>query len=169
MREQASYVLEQGDIRLVVTGALGAESPIAEHVRRHGDGVHDLAWLVDDADAAFAAAVVRGARPDPRALDRAGRARRAATRTGRRIRRHRAHVRRRSRYRSELLEPGYHDDNLPNPTVGPVVGLTRIDHVVGNVEQGRLDDWVRFYAEVIGLRASCTTSTTTRSRPSTRR
>ena len=57
----------------------------------------------------------------------------------------------RSRYRGELLEPGYHDDNLPNPTVGPPVGLTRIDHVVGNVEQGRLDDWVRFYAEVIGF------------------
>ena len=49
---KASYVLEQGDVRFVVSGALEADSPIAEHVRRHGDGVHDLAWLVDDAAAA---------------------------------------------------------------------------------------------------------------------
>ena len=62
VRDKASYVLEQGDIRFVVTGALTADSPIAEHVRAHGDGVHDLAWLVDDAGAAFDAAVARGAR-----------------------------------------------------------------------------------------------------------
>src|SRR5215211_4389620 len=60
-RSKASYVLEQGDIRFVVSGALDAESPIAHHVRAHGDGVHDLAWLVDDVGAAFAAAVERGA------------------------------------------------------------------------------------------------------------
>src|SRR5580698_1268525 len=63
VRDKASYVLEQGDIRLVVSGALTADSPIAAHVRTHGDGVHDLAWLVDDAGAAFEAAVARGARP----------------------------------------------------------------------------------------------------------
>src|SRR5256885_6162091 len=62
VRTKASYVLEQGDIRFVVSGALSADSPIAEHVRRHGDGVHDLAWLVDDARAAYAAAVAHGAR-----------------------------------------------------------------------------------------------------------
>ena len=50
VRDKASYVLEQGDIRFVVSGALTADSPIAAHVRTHGDGVHDLAWLVDDAD-----------------------------------------------------------------------------------------------------------------------
>src|SRR6476660_10099341 len=63
VRTKSSYVLEQGDIRFVVSGALEADSPIADHVRKHGDGVHDLAWLVDDPDAAFAAAVSRGARP----------------------------------------------------------------------------------------------------------
>ena len=61
-RDKASYVLEQGDIRFVVSGALEADSPIAEHVRKHGDGVHDLAWLVDDAAAAYDAAIARGAR-----------------------------------------------------------------------------------------------------------
>jgi 4-hydroxyphenylpyruvate dioxygenase len=61
VRHKASYVLEQGDIRFVVSAALDADSPIAAHVRTHGDGVHDLAWLVDDARAAFDAAVERGA------------------------------------------------------------------------------------------------------------
>src|SRR5258707_14152630 len=58
---KASYVLEQGEIRFVVSGALSADSPIADHVRKHGDGVHDLAWLVDDAVAAHADTVSRGA------------------------------------------------------------------------------------------------------------
>src|ERR1700754_1245752 len=62
VKQKASYVLEQGDIRFVVSGALAADSPIAEHVRKHGDGVHDLAWLVGDAHAAHDAAVRRGAR-----------------------------------------------------------------------------------------------------------
>ncbi|HMK62877.1 MAG TPA: VOC family protein, partial [Acidimicrobiales bacterium] len=62
VRHKASYVLEQSDVRLVVSAALQADSPIAAHVRTHGDGVHDLAWLVDDARAAFTAAMSRGAR-----------------------------------------------------------------------------------------------------------
>src|ERR1700754_4446899 len=57
VRDKASYVLEQGDVRFVVSGALTADSPIAAHVRAHGDGVHDLAWLVDDAGAAYQAAI----------------------------------------------------------------------------------------------------------------
>src|SRR6516162_52624 len=72
---KASFVLEQGDIRLVVSGALDAESPIAAHVRKHGDGVHDLAWLVDDARAAYESAIARGAasvRPPWTETDAAG-------------------------------------------------------------------------------------------------
>ena len=76
----------------------------------------------------------------------------------------------RSRYRGPLLEPGYTDENLPPTPVGPDGRpRPRIDHVVGNVEQGQLDDWVRFYADVHGLRPAACTSTTTRSAPSTRR
>src|SRR5690606_1853680 len=63
VRDKVSYVLEQGDVRLVVTGALDPGSPTARLVLEHGDGVHDLAWVVDDARAAFEAAVDRGARP----------------------------------------------------------------------------------------------------------
>src|SRR5690606_38689148 len=139
------------DIRFVVSGALSGESPIAEHVRKHGDGVHDLAWLVSAARAAHAAAVARGAlsvrqpwveSDDSRDLKLAEVAAFGDTvRTFTDL----------SRYRGPLLEPGYSADNLPNPTVGPPVGLRSIDHVVGNVEKGKLDDWVRFYSEVLGF------------------
>jgi 4-hydroxyphenylpyruvate dioxygenase len=151
VRAKASYVLEQGDIRFVVSGALAADSPIADHVRRHGDGVHDLAWLVDDAAAAYHAAIGRGARrvrepwtetDDAGTLELAQVAAYGDT----------VHTFvNRTRYRGDVLEPGYTAENLPNPTVGPPVGLVRIDHVVGNVEKGKLDDWVAFYSDVLGF------------------
>jgi 4-hydroxyphenylpyruvate dioxygenase len=151
VRDKASYVLEQGDIRLVVSAALDPASPIAEHVRRHGDGVHDLAWLVDDARGAYEAAVGRGAR-SVRApwteRDEAGELVLAQIGTyGETVH---TFVDR-SRYEGRRLEPGYGAERLPPTPVGPEVGLRAIDHVVGNVEQGRLDDWVGFYAEVLGF------------------
>jgi len=151
VRDKASYVLEQGDIRLVISGALTSDSPIAAHVRAHGDGVHDLAWLVDDASAAFEAAVARGARPvrSPWVeTDAAGDLRLATVATYGETQHTFVD---RTRYVSPLLEPGYHTDNLPPAPAGPPVGLTAIDHVVGNVEQGRLGDWVRFYKDVMGF------------------
>ena len=148
---KASYVLEQGDIRLVVSGALSADSPIADHVRAHGDGVHDLAWRVDDAAVAHDAVVQRGGhsvrapwttRDEHGVLGLSQVAAFGDT----------VHTFvDRSRYDSELLEPGYATDDLPATNVGPPVGLQRIDHVVGNVEQGRLDDWVAFYSDVLGF------------------
>src|SRR6516225_8734554 len=151
VRDKASYVLEQGDIRLVVSGALTAESPIAAHVRAHGDGVHDLAWLVDDATAAFDAAVARGAQPARapwRETDDSGVLELAQIKTYGETRH--TFVSRRD-YGSRLLEPGYAADNLPPEPAGPAVGLTKVDHVVGNVEKGKLDDWVRFYQDVMGF------------------
>ena len=59
--DSCSYVLDNGDVRLVVTGALRPDSPIAAHVRAHGDGVHDVAFAVTDAAAAYEAAMDRGA------------------------------------------------------------------------------------------------------------
>src|SRR5689334_24536987 len=61
-RDTASYVLSQGKIRFVVTSPLRDGHPAAEHIRRHGDGVIDIALLVDNADFAFHEAVRRGAR-----------------------------------------------------------------------------------------------------------
>ena len=151
MHTKASYVLEQGEIRLVVSGALEATSPIAEHVRQHGDGVHDLAWLVDDARAAFGMAVARGAVPirEPwEETDASG------TLVLAQISSYGETVHTfvdRSGYAGRNLEPGYSAaEALPTPG-GLSTGLLAIDHVVGNVEQGRLDDWVRFYADVMGF------------------
>src|ERR1700704_2094670 len=62
-RTAASYVLAQGKIRFVITSPLNPHHPAAEHIRRHGDGVVDIALLVEDADFAFAEAVKRGAQP----------------------------------------------------------------------------------------------------------
>jgi len=151
VRDKASYVVEQGDIRFVVSGALDAHSPIAEHVRRHGDGVHDLAWLVDDARAVHDLAVSRGARsvraPWER-IDEYGRIELAQVATyGDTVH---TFVNR-AGYREGRLEPGYTHEGVPVSNVGPAVGLTAIDHVVGNVELGALAEWVDFYAAVMGF------------------
>ena len=151
VRDKASYVLEQGDIRFVVSGALSAESPIADHVRAHGDGVHDLAWLVDDARGAYEAAIGRGARavrPPWTEHDEDGEM--VLAQIGAYGETVHTFVDR-SRWEGRRLEPGYHTENLLPTPVGPPVGLVAIDHVVGNVEKGKLDDWVRFYAEVMGF------------------
>src|SRR5579859_2876720 len=62
VRDRASYVVGQGDIRFVFTTALGPEHPVAQHVLLHGDGVKDVALQVGDAEAAYQAAIERGAR-----------------------------------------------------------------------------------------------------------
>ena len=151
MRDKASYVLEQGDIRFVISGALSADSPIAAHVRAHGDGVHDLAWLVDDARAAHAASVARGARsvrePWTEGDEDGEMVLAQIAAYGETVH---TFVDR-SRWAGDRLEPGYHTENLLPTPVGPPVGLVGIDHVVGNVEKGKLDDWVRFYADIMGF------------------
>src|SRR6185503_17331752 len=63
IRDRASYVLEQGKIRLLLTTGLQPDHPVCDHVLRHGDGVKDIALWVDDARDAFAKAVARGAKP----------------------------------------------------------------------------------------------------------
>ena len=152
VRDLVSYVMEQGDIRLTITGGLTPESPIAAHVRRHGDGVHDLAWVVDDHRAAFETAVARGASAnrEPWTLeDGHGRLRLATIGTYGETQH--TFVDRRD-YRGPALAPGYRTDDVPPDPVGPPVGLTAIDHVVGNVPRGELDRWVTFYERVLGFR-----------------
>jgi 4-hydroxyphenylpyruvate dioxygenase len=117
----------------------------------HGDGVHDLAWIVDDASAAFEAAVERGGRvvrPPWREADDQGTLTLAQIGTfGETVH---TFVDR-SRYSVDRLEPGFVDDDLPPTPTGPPVGLAAIDHVVGNVELGQLERWVAFYREVLGF------------------
>ena len=148
--DRVSYVVEQGDIRFVVTGALHPTSEVARHVLAHGDGVRDLAFRVRDAYAAYGASLERGAaglRPWCVDDDRDGRL-------------HRATIAAygdtqhtfvdRDDYRG-VYAPGSTADDLPPSPVGPTVGLTRIDHAVANVERGALDEWVGFYRNVLGF------------------
>jgi len=147
-REVASYVLEQGKIRLVLSTALDPDHPVARSVLAHGDGVHDIALWVDDARAAFAKAVARGALParEPVVLrDGDGEAVVAGIRTyGETVH---SLVERRG-YRGVFL-PGYVP--LASRYQSPPAGLEHIDHCVGNVELGKMNHWVAFYRDVLGF------------------
>jgi 4-hydroxyphenylpyruvate dioxygenase len=148
-RDRVSHVLQQGRIRFMVTGALTPDSPIAEHVRAHGDGIRDICFLVDDADAAYDAALARGAlpeRPPSVDTDELGAIHHSAIRTyGETVHTFLD----RSAYAGEFA-PGFTQPMLP-AVGGPPVGLTRFDHIVGNVEKGHLDEWVEYYEHVLGF------------------
>jgi 4-hydroxyphenylpyruvate dioxygenase len=148
-RDRVSHVLQQGRIRFMVTGALTPDSPIAAHVKVHGDGVRDVCFLVDDAEAAYDAALARGALPErPPSIDsdELGAVHHSAIRTyGETVHTFLD----RSAYTGEFA-PGFGPPTLP-PTDGPPVGLNRFDHVVGNVEKGHLDQWVEYYEHVLGF------------------
>ncbi|MEA2827307.1 MAG: 4-hydroxyphenylpyruvate dioxygenase [Actinomycetota bacterium] len=150
--DRASYVLEQGRIRLVVTAALTPDSPIAAHVREHGDGVHNLALAVADVDAAYRSAVARGARgieePHTDADTHGHGLLRSASIAIYGETRHTFVDR--SAYRGPYL-PGYSTERLPPEPAGLAVGLGHVDHVVGNVELGSLERWVAFYQSVLGF------------------
>jgi 4-hydroxyphenylpyruvate dioxygenase len=146
----ASYVLEQGEIRLVVSGALRADSELAAHVQRHGDGVRDIAFRVDDARDAFRTLLHRGAtpaRPPWTAHDSDGDVTRAAIAVYGDTR----HVFvDRSRYHGVFL-PGFKPVPAEAPGAAAVVALGAIDHIVANVEQGSLECWVDFYERTFGF------------------
>jgi 4-hydroxyphenylpyruvate dioxygenase len=148
-RDRASYMLQQGKIRLVVTTALSPDGPIAEHVKRHGDGVRDIALWVDDARDAFARAVERGAKParPPEVLkDEHGEVVVAAIHIyGETIH---TLVERRD-YRGPFL-PGFQQARQRYAPGG--VGLLHVDHCVGNVELGKMTEWVQFYEDVMGFK-----------------
>src|SRR5688500_6255230 len=149
VRDRASYLLQQNKIRLVLTTALRPEHPAAAHVHRHGDGVRDIALWVDDARIAFRNAVERGASPvqEPTVLrDEGGEVVLAAIQTyGDTIHT----LVERSDYRGLFL-PGF---QAVEPRYQPApVGLQYVDHIVGNVELGRMNEWVGFYERVMGFK-----------------
>jgi 4-hydroxyphenylpyruvate dioxygenase len=149
VRDRASYVLEQNDIRFVVTSGLGSGSEICRFAARHGDGVKDIALRVPDAEAAYQATTERGARGvrEPEWVEDAfGRVQLSAIATyGETIH---SFVNR-SEYEGEFL-PGYVSvQSNGRPPSG--VGLLAIDHVVGNVELGKMDEWVGFYERTMGF------------------
>jgi len=159
VRDRVSFVLEQGRVRLVLTGALVPGHAIGEHHARHGDGVRVIALSVPDAAYAYATALERGAEGvvSPRELaDGEGAVRLATIRT----------------YGDTLHtfveRAGYTGAFLPGYEARPVaprdersgdeasgrgrsVGLLAIDHIVGNVELGAMETWVKFYEDVFGM------------------
>ena len=145
-RDRASYLLQQGKIRFVLTAPLGPEGDIAEHVHRHGDGVKDIALDVVDVDRAFTETTKRGARSvqEPVTLtDDQGSVRWAAIATyGDTIH---SFVDR-SRYQGLFL-PGFKATGQ-KPKPGP---LLYVDHIVGNVALGDMDRYVAYYRDVMGF------------------
>ena len=149
VRDRASYVLEQNDIRFVLTSGLRRDSPVGDFAATHGDGVKDIALRVPDAREAYREAVQRGARgiAEPHWVeDEFGRVQLATIGTYGDV----VHTFvGRAEYEGAYL-PGYVAQESPNGS-GDGVGLLAIDHIVGNVELGRMEHWVGFYERVFGM------------------
>jgi 4-hydroxyphenylpyruvate dioxygenase len=147
-RDRASYVLQQGKVRLVFTTPLRASDPVAEHIQRHGDAVRVIALWVDDARRAWQETTRRGAisvtEPYGKA-DQNGQVVLASIRTyGDTI-----HTFVEREHYHGAFMPGFRpieEDRLARP-----VGLLHIDHMVGNVGWHEMDEWVSFYARVMGF------------------
>jgi len=150
IRDRSSYVLEQGDFRFVLTSPLSSSSPLAEHVHRHGDGVKVMALRVEDAERAYREATSRGAQgvmPPARLHDEHGSVVQASIATyGETIH---TFVERQD-YQGAFL-PGYRALETPMLWEQLPVSITSIDHVVGNVELGKMNEWVSFYERVLGF------------------
>ena len=148
LRDRASYALEQGRIRLVLTGALRSDSEIARHHARHGDGVRSIALSVPDVDDAYAEALGRGARgiSNPADLEDAQGAVRTATIAAYGDTLHTFVDR--SGYEGGFW-PGF--QAVPDPASPDADTLLAIDHIVGNVELGHMEEWVHFYERVFGM------------------
>jgi 4-hydroxyphenylpyruvate dioxygenase len=149
VRDRASYVVEQNEIRLVLTSALHPGHEIGDHANKHGDGVKDIALRVPDARDAYEEAVKRGARGvrEPEIVeDEFGRVELATIATYGDV----VHTFvGRTGYEGSYL-PGYRALESPNAT-DDSPGLLAIDHIVGNVELGHMDEWVSFYEQVFGM------------------
>jgi 4-hydroxyphenylpyruvate dioxygenase len=146
-RECTSYALQQGKARFLLSTPLSSKSPMTEHIARHGDGVRDIAFHCEDADFAFEEAVRRGARVaiEPHDMtDEFGTVRRAAIHTyGDTIHSFISY----KDYKGVFL-PGFVPQEIP----GEDLGIVRIDHIVGNVELGKMREWCDFYEKVCGFK-----------------
>lgn len=147
-RDSVSYVLKQDKIRLILTTPLNSASPINEHIVKHGDGVKVIALWVEDARKSFEETTKRGARSymEPTVeKDEFGEVVRAGIYTyGETVH---MFVERKN-YTGTFL-PGFVEWKSDyNP---PVSGLRYIDHMVGNVGWGQMNDWVKWYEDVMGF------------------
>jgi 4-hydroxyphenylpyruvate dioxygenase len=150
VRDRASYVMVQNDVRFVFTAPLQPDSEIAEHVHRHGDGVHDIAFSVDDAASAWRETTARGAisAQEPTELDGGedGTLRRSAVHTYGEVLHSFVD---RTDYHG-LFAPGYRAVKKP-AAAAQGLSLLEVDHCVGNVELGDMDRFVAFYRDTFGF------------------
>ncbi|MGY1639055.1 4-hydroxyphenylpyruvate dioxygenase [Geodermatophilus sp. SYSU D00742] len=151
-RDSRGYVLRSGAARFVVTGAYSPASPLADHHRRHGDGIVDIALAVPDVDRCVAHAAAQGAtvlEPPHDVGDEHGTVRLAAVATYGDTRHTLVD---RSRYSGPYL-PGYvaRTSTYQRRPGAPRRLFQAVDHVVGNVELGAMDHWVDFYRRVMGF------------------
>jgi 4-hydroxyphenylpyruvate dioxygenase len=150
VRDRASYVIQQNDIRFVITAPLTPDGEIAEHVHRHGDGVKDIAFAVDDVESAWRETTSRGAESvmEPAELDAGedGVLRKSAVRTYGEVIHSFVD---RSDY-SGPFAPGYR--RIKNPArAAQGLTLLEVDHCVGNVELGDMNRYVDYYRDVFGF------------------
>ncbi|MFF2042633.1 4-hydroxyphenylpyruvate dioxygenase [Kitasatospora sp. NPDC058170] len=151
-RDRKAFVLRSGSCRFVIKGGVSPESPLLDHHRRHGDGVVDLALEVPDVDKCIAHARAQGAivLEEPNDVsDEHGTVRRAAIATYGETRHTLVD---RSRYHGPYL-PGFvaAQTRVTRPAGQPKRLFQALDHAVGNVELGRMDEWVGFYNRVMGF------------------
>src|SRR5439155_109263 len=152
MKHEAGYVLKQGGITFVLTSPLRASHPDVQRLVLHGDGVSDIALQVDDVREAYNLAVLRGAVgvKGPTLLEDEYGVYEYAT-----IRAYGDTTHtfvNRDRYKG-VFAPGFTeiDPTRYSPGTYHPAGLLAIDHVVGNVEEGKMDEWVEFYRRVLGF------------------
>ncbi len=148
LRDRASYVLQQGKMRLVLTTPLRSGNAIADHIAKHGDGVKDIALWVDDAVLAWRETTRRGARSvsEPSALkDEHGSVRMASIATyGETV-----HTFVERKDYNGIFLPGF--KHVEHDPIARPVGLKYIDHIVGNVGWNEMNQFVDFYRDVMGF------------------
>jgi 4-hydroxyphenylpyruvate dioxygenase len=153
--DRTSYLLQSKDMRFVVTSALQSSSPIAQWVARHGDGVRDIALTVPDATSAYRETTKRGAEGvlEPTTVkDQHGHGsiKRSTIKTYGEV----VHsFIERGGYDGPFL-PGFVKYEYPGGPRPSYAGLSRVDHIVGNVELGKMNVWVKFYEDVMGFKLS---------------
>lgn len=149
IKDRESYVVVQDKIRLVLTSPLRSGTVIGEHIDKHGDGVKVTALWVDDATHAYNEAVKRGAKSfmEPNTIeDKHGKVVQSGIHTYGEV----VHIFIERNDYNGIFLPGYREWNTeynPEP-----VGLKYVDHMVGNVEMGDMDKYVKFYEEVMGFK-----------------
>ncbi len=150
-REVTSYVMRQNRVNFILTTPLSEDHFAAEHIRKHGDGVRDIAFQVEDCDYAFNEAVKRGAKvvAEPHDLkDEHGTVRHAAIATyGDTIHSLISYNNNNGHNYSGVFLPGFEEQKVE----GKDVGIVLIDHMVGNVELGKMNYWCDFYRDTLGF------------------